>query len=143
MIINLTGQLDASGNLIMELPKIYFDQKFSYKIALTMIHVEMPHALKTTVKSGSLFCLNTNLVDRSSANPAQSIYHFWLRDKDMTHSTALYSRAVNVKYYGLHLFDFENATFEITRPFTTEKIEIKNIFIQLEVVKVDPYGRIQ
>ena len=143
MIINLTGQRDASENLIMDLPKIYFDRKFSYKIALTMIHAELTRPVKTTNKNATLFCLNTNLVDRSSANPAQSIFHFWLRDKDMNHATALYSRAVNVKYYGLHLFDFENATFEITRPFSTEKIEIKNIFIQLEIVKVDPYGRIQ
>ena len=144
MIINLIGQRDTSENIIMELPKIYFDPKFSYKIALSMIHAEMTHAPKTSGQNSILFCLNTNLVDRSSANPSQSIYHFWQRDKDkVNHSTVLYSRALNLQYYGLHLFDFENATFEISRPFSSEKIEIKNIFIQLEVVKADPYGRIQ
>ena len=134
MIINIKGDKDATGNLAFNLPKIYFDRKFAYKIGVRLIHVETS---SSKVTPSDLLCLNTNLVDRSSMNPEQAIFHFWQRDNG-----TMNSRSLQPAMYGLHLFDFENATFQLTRQFTGEKLEINKIFLQLEVVKVDPYGRI-
>ena len=108
MIINISGKKDAAGHVIFQLPKLYFDRKFAYKIGVRLIHVQMSN-LKVIVND--LLCLNTNLVDRSSMNPTQTIFHFWQRDNG-----ALSSRAQQTVFYGLHLFDFENATLTPTSP---------------------------
>lgn len=139
MIINLPGQRDDSrkGAIKFKLPKIYFDRKFMYKVGVHFVYLEKGQEDEST--KDELFCLNTNLVDGSSVNPMQTIFHFHHLRK-MNHFRRV---APSVVYYSLHLFDFEHATFEVTRPFSPERLDIEKIFIQLEIVKIDPYGRIQ
>ena len=139
MIINLIGEQklsQAEPVLEFQLPKLYFDRRFAYKVGLHVIHLELNESLNDHV----MLCLNTNLVDRSAVNPSQTIGHLWTY---ASRGLNQHSHATSVVYYSLHLFDFENAKFEIIRQFTSETVNIKNIFIQLEVVKVDPYGRLQ
>ena len=101
-----------------------------------VIHTEM----STSVQEHDMLCLNTNLVDRSSVNPSQTIGYFWTYS---SRGLRQHARPTPVVYYSLHLFDFELAKFEVIRQFTSEKAPVKKIFIQLEVVRVDPYGRLQ
>ena len=144
MIINITGtKNEASGTVLYELPKIYFDQRFAYKIGVQMLFIEMDESEEVDdsgLNKYNLLCLNTNLVDRSSANPTQTILHFW---HNSNNGSKIRWRPPSGVYFGLHLFEFENSTFDVITTFDTKRIDIKNIFIQLEVVKVDPYGRVQ
>ena len=108
-----------------------------YKVGVHFVYLERREDESTV--DGELLCLNTNLVDGSSVNPMQTIFHF-NHSRKMNHSRR---GAPSIVYYSLHLFDFEHATFEVTRPFSPERLDIEKIFIQLEIVKIDPYGRIQ
>ena len=139
MIINLIGEQDSAAAdplLVFQLPKLYFDRRFAYKVGMHVIHVEM----SDSANEHDLMCLNTNLVDRSSVNPSQTIGYFWTYSN---RGSRQHARPTPVVYYSLHLFDFEHAKFEVIRQFTSEKAPVEKIFVQLEVVRVDPYGRLQ
>ncbi len=139
MIINLTGKqndLKTEPELVFNLPQLYFDRRFAYKVGLHIIHVEFDNE----VTNPDMLCLNTNLVDRSSVNPTQTIGHLWTYAR---RGTCQYLRLTPVVYFPLHLFDLQNAKFQVTRQFVFSQVKIEKIFIQLEIVKVDPYGRLQ
>ena len=130
MIINLTGKQNkfkGKADLVFQLPQLYFDRRFAYKVCLHIIHVE----LERDVIEPDMLCLNTNLVDRSSVNPTQCIGYLWTY---ASRGKVQHSRATPVVYFPLHLFDLQNAKFHVTRQFDTEKIKIEKIFLQLEVV---------
>ena len=139
MLINIQGSTKDSV-LIIQLPNVYFDRRYSYKVGVRHIHLELiPTDLNKTMHDNELLCFNTNLVDRSAANQTQTIFHFEHLSK---RKMIQYAKVTTVVYYTLHLYDLENATFEIIRPFTSQPVDIKNIFFQLEILKIDAYGRI-
>mgnify|MGYP000437433742 CR=1 FL=1 len=140
MIINIYGSTNKDSVLIIQLPNVYFDRRYSYKVGLRHIHLELIQTDRNkTIHDLELLSLDTNLVDRSAANQTQSLFHFeHLPSRKMIQ----FSKVATVVYYTLHLYDLENATFEITRPFTSHTVDIENIFLQLEILKIDAYGRI-
>jgi len=141
MIINLTGSISSENSkLILDTPNVYFDRRFSYKVGVHHIHVELIQTEENkTMYNYELLSLDTNLVDRSSANPTQTIIHFWHLSKQ---NKIQFAKVPEVVYYTLHLYELENTTFELRRHFSRQAVSIKNIFVQLEILKVDAYGRI-
>ena len=138
MIINIFGYREG-GKLHFQLPNVALDRRFSYKERCTHIHLEKS-ANGDTLKSYELFALNSNLVDRSSTNPMQSLFHFWRRANA---KSIEFAQLPDGPFYSLHLYELENASFDVIRVFQKQKVELENIFIQLEIVKSDPYGRLQ
>lgn len=128
------------AGLSVQLPNVYLDRRYSYKVGVHHVYVELlPTTRNNNIVDNELLCLNTNLVDRSSLNAMQTIFHFWnIARKQYTQ----FAKVPNVVFYSLQLYELESATFEITRQFTDQLVDIKNIFIQLEVLKIDAYGRV-
>lgn len=142
MIINLKGSVVDVVNpkLSIQIPNVYFDRRYSYKVGVHHIYVELlPTELNASLHDQELLCLNTNLVDRSSTNTNQTIFHFWNLAK---RKLCQYAKVPAVIFYSLHLYELENATFELKTQFTNRKLDIQNILIQLEIIKIDAYGRV-
>ena len=141
MIINLRGSVSPkSSKLEIEIPNVYFDRRYSYKVGVHHLYFELEQTdANKTMPNYDLLSLNTNLVDRSSANPTQTIFYIThLRKQHMIQ----FSKVATVVYYSLHLYELESATFKITRQFNSQPVDIKHIFIQIEILKVDAYGRV-
>ena len=138
MILNLNGQ--QHGNLLkLNMPNIVLETKFKYKIGLHRIYFELKKGQELKNMNNALLFLSTNLVDRSAINPQQAIVFFNYKDKTnniQSHNVS------NVLYYDLNLFELANASFEICHLKGNSVIlPITNIFVQLEVVRQDSYGR--
>ena len=124
-----------------QLPNVYFDRRFTYKVRCRHIHlVESDEEAKIVRERYTLLALTSNLVDLSSSNPIQMIGHFWRRP---TSPKIAFSQLTDGALYSLQLYELENATFKVIDAFTGRKIQQENIFIQLEIIKSDPYGRLQ
>ena len=142
MIINVNGSYnDETKKVNFELPNIYFDRKFSYKVGVHQLYVELlPTRNNSTVHENSLLCLCSNLVDRSTSNTMQALFHFCPSAKRKNRQ---FITKDLITFYSLHLYEIDSATFLIYENFHNQQLDIKNIFIQLEILKIDPYGRIQ
>ena len=136
MIINITAKLDESGLLQYDIPSLHFDRRFNYKIGVTHINYQL---LNTKPQNNELLCLNTNLVDLSVHNANQTILHFPFDFGSIVQNI----KVPIVVHHNLQLYEFENASFVFHRFFENDVLELKNIFIQLEVLRLDAYGRIQ
>ena len=137
-MINIQGERDRSGRLALELPKIYFDRRFNYKVCVHKIHIVLDHNEK--LPDLELLCLNSNLIDRSGANLTQSLVEFWNFSKRKL--SQIFTAQV-LCYHSLHLYEIENSTFEVIRVFSNRSVSVEKLFVQLEIVKIDPYGRFQ
>ena len=138
MIINIIGRKNRNGVLEYELPLLFLDRKFGYKIGLRHLNIEFqPNPL---IKDNELYALSSNLIDRSPHNTLQSLYNFAIVNRKSIQNW----NTTSIIYHTLQLYEFSNATFQITKVFDERKtIDITNIFLQLEIVKLDAYGRLQ
>ena len=69
MIVNLFGKDDGDG-LKIQTPFLILDQRMSYKVAV--LHINF-RTIDTLLERHELLTLNSNLVNRTSLNPSQSI----------------------------------------------------------------------
>ena len=120
----------------LEYPVLYFYRKFNYKIGITCINFEL--ADSKGIRDRELFCLNTNLIDLTANNSAQTILHLPYEQRREIQNKQL----PFVQFHTLQMYDFENASFELWRLLTNTRCELKFIFLQLEIKRVDSYGRI-
>jgi hypothetical protein len=132
MLINIFG----NGKDPLEFPALYFDRKFNYKIGVTCVNFQLGDS--TGVRDRELFCLNTNLIDLTANNPAQTILHLPYEQRREIQNKQI----PFVQYHTLQMYEFENASFEFWRLLTNKRCELKFIFLQLEIKRVDSYGRI-
>ena len=136
MLINLYGK-NKRGILNYDFPAITLDQRFNYKIGVTSINFELRD--HSDIRDNELFCLVTNLVDLSVNNSFQSIVNL-----AYVHKRRIQNKQVTfVQYHSLNLYELQNSTFDLQR-LTTEKLcELNHLFIQLDIQRVDAYGRLQ
>ena len=136
MLINITGDRDGRGRFVYVIPKLKLDMKFNYKIGITMINFEpMPSLFK--FRENEVLCVNTNLLDRTGYNTKQTLLHVPVSNKEIQHHTSPF-----VLYHTLYLRDLESASFVITPLHSERTIELRQIFLQLDIVRLDTYGRI-
>jgi len=138
MIINITGRKNRNGMLEYELPLLLLDRKFGYKIGLRHLNIEFQP--NSVIKDNELYALCSNLIDRSPHNTMQSLYNFAIVNRKSIQNW----KTTSIIYHTIQLYDFSNSTFQITKVFDERRtIDITNIFLQLEIVKLDAYGRLQ
>ena len=140
MIINIFGIKENNERIVYQLPNVFLDRRFSYKVRCTHVHFDLANSPESLeIQRFELLALNSNLVDRSSLNPAQTLRHLWRASSSYQ---TQYSQLSDVPFFSLHLYELENATFEVIRVFKQKEVDLDNIFIQLEIIKADPYGRL-
>ena len=139
MILNIQGTT-VDGKLKIEIPTIFFDRRYSYKMAIHHLHIGLSSTIyDTPLEDNTLLCLSTNLVDRSANNAFQAACHFYYRaGRKLTQ----YCKNSNLTFHPLHLYEIENASFNVLVQFTGQVIKLNNIFLQIEILKTDPYGRV-
>jgi len=143
MIISIKGQQKSNGEMGWKVPKIYFDQRSNYSVAVRHLHlvVDDEKMIGTfRMRNNDLWCLCSNAIDQSSINPIRSIVHFAFDStagfvQNWTFDTPLFQP--------LHLYELENASFSVKEFYAETVVFLKQIFIQLEVTKLTPYGRLQ
>jgi len=138
MLISITGSKNRYGIFEYDLPGVLLDRKFGYKVGLRHLNIEFhPTAI---VKENELHALSSNLIDRSPQNTMQSLFNFSIVNRKSIQNW----KPPSIIFHTVQLYDLSNATFHISKVFDESKsIEIINIFLQLEILKVDAYGRFQ
>lgn len=143
MIINIQGEKDYSNSkgikIRFDIPVIVLDRKYNYKIGVKFVHLETTPIIEWNLEDKALIAINTNLIDRSSINPTQTIYFFWNESKN---STIQRSLAPSVVFYPLQLYEIESATFEIISFFDNRPLNFNRALIQLEISRIDAHGRV-
>ena len=137
MILNLRG-VGRDGLIVMDMPNVLLDRRYKYKVGVHRIHF-VPQERHLTLENNELLLLSTNLVDRSSTNPCQSIVYF-----NYVKTNKIQSQKIqDIIFHGLHLYELSNASFTL-QTFTGRDaaIKIRDIFLQLEIIREDTYGRI-
>ena len=137
MLINIFGRRTDRGDFKFEVPNTILDQRFNYKVAVTSVNFELMPT-KTEFAENELLCLNTNLVDLSGFNPRQTIVHLPYNNK----SEIQHHQPSIVLRHTLQIYNLENASFTITRQQGQRALELLHIFIQLEISRKEPYGRL-
>lgn len=141
MILNILGTIDRNGEIELEVPRVLMDRKYGYKIAVRHLNIELvENVINATLKDNELICLISNVIDMSAINTMQAILHFSFNAKRKSIQNIKDNCLV---FYSLHLYDLENMKFKVKRVFNDKPITVKNIFIQLEIIKLDAYGRFQ
>jgi hypothetical protein len=136
MLINLYAK-NKRGNLNFTPPAIVLDRKFNYKVGITLINFEPREPID--IRDNELCCLVTNLVDLSINNPLQTIVHL-----AYSHKPRIQNKQFSfVQYYPLNLYELEHVTLELDRLQTEKIIELNHLFLQIDIQRVDAYGRIQ
>ena len=135
MIVILYGEHDSSG-LNMIIPSIHFDRRFSYKIGVSHLYFEISDIENPLTKD--LLCLWSNTIDRSNINDKQVL---------LTINNNNESRTINVKperivFHPLHLYELYSSSFVIKSFFEEKPIPVGKIFIELEILRIDSYGRL-
>ena len=138
MILNLTGTQLENGIIRMVMPDIVLDNKQSFRIGLHRIHMIVGSRKRSSLQKNDLLLLSSNLVERSSLNPLQSIVYFNYENKN----NHIETKHVNsVIYHNLNLYELINASFSI-KHFTGADVDLdlRDIFIQLEIQRENTYG---
>ena len=127
--------MDSKFNL--ELPNIILDKKIRYKVGILRLYFKLSKQ-DNSVEDKSFLSLNTNLIDRSSCNPQQSIVFFNYKKGALVQ----YHNAQHIQFQPVYLYEFSNTSFQL-RDFQGKDpgLEIRDIFIQLEIKRDDNYGR--
>ena len=138
MIINLRAVKNENGQLELELPKINFDRRYNYKIGVTHLHYKVD-TLNSTPDDNELISIVSNTIDLAANNTYQTMDHFVYHGRKSIQN----DRPSIVRYQPLQLYDLEHASFELRRYFKDEQLELEYIFLQLEILRSDAYGRLQ
>ena len=129
MIINIHFTEFFDNKFVFDGPYLYLDPDCKYTV--TLLHLNFHLDGNPISRDNDLWALSTSLVDRSPANPYQSISYFtWSKSK----LTQNFVPNTVVKYL-LEVHQLENPQFEIKRIRDKTDLKIKGAFIQLEIIK--------
>ena len=140
MILNLTGTQLENGDIRMVMPDIVLDHRQTFQIGLHRIHMIVGSRKGLTLQKNDLLLLSTNLVERSSLNPLRSIVYFNYENKNNHIET---KHVDSVMFHNLNLYELINASFSIKHFTGTDvNLDLRDIFLQLEIQRENTYGRI-
>jgi hypothetical protein len=135
MLINIFAQ-PKDDILNWKLPIIHLDRKFNYKVGMTMMNFELQNS--AGIRENEIFCLNSNLLDLTAMNANQTIGHLAFHAKHRIQ----HKECTIVLYQLLQIYEMDNVTFELRHLSTNTIAKLKHIFIQLEIKRLDTYGRV-
>ena len=138
MLIEFFGKDDSTGSFSWYIPKLSLDRRFNYKVGLRHLNFEFLENTQN-LNRNELFCLTSNLVDLSSRNPLQSLFNFAVDGVDPIFNI----KPPIVTFHPVELYEIENSSFAIRNYFKDREIGLKQIFLQVEIIRLDSYGRIQ
>ena len=138
MLIEIRGQSNAEGILSFDIPKLSLDRRFNYKVGLRHLNLKFLDKGQSLVQN-ELLCLTSNLVDLSSRNPLQSLFIFKF---DGDHPIIDIVPPIII-YNPVQLYEVENSSFAVRNYFEDREIKLTQIFIHLEFLRLDTYGRLQ
>ena len=129
MIINLHFDSFNKNQFIYQGPYILLERNTQYQIAVRHINIDLKGSQIT--KENELWCLSSNLVDRSSTNQYQSISYFTLEKGRQSHNFI----PASLVFYPLETHELENPYFKIRNITKEKQVNIEKAFIQLEIRK--------
>ena len=139
MILNLYGETE-SGKTVFRMPNILLDPRLHYQVGVSRIYFNLDTKQSAYEHFGNhdLLMINSNLVDRSAANPHQALVYFDFSKRDKL-TQSFYTPSII--FQPLQLRELSNASF-IIRTVSGEAIKAnyKTLFIQLEIKRSDTYG---
>ena len=145
MIINLRAvKNDSSEQLKLQMPKINLDRRYNYKIGVTHLHYKLDTSHITSnnndaMEDNELISVVSNTIDLDANNTYQTMGHFVYHDRKPIQN----AKPTIVHFRPLQLYEMEHASFELRRYIRDEPLHLKYIFLQLEILRSDAYGRLQ
>ena len=136
MIINFHFNQVKDNRFGYDGPYVIFERNTDYEVAVRNFHVELKS--NQISKDIDLWCLSTNLVDRSPANPEQAISYFTMTKGKLNQT----SHPVAVVFHPLETNNIENPQFFIKRINKNKIIQIEHAFVQLEIRKCSEYQKV-
>ena len=138
MLIEFFGKVDSNGSFSWYIPKLTLDRRFNYKVGLHHLNFKFLENTQN-INRNELFCVTSNLVDLSSRNPFQSLFNFAVDGVDPISNI----KPPIVTFHPVELYEIENSSFAIRNYFEDKEIKLSQIFLQVEILRLDSYGRIQ
>ena len=138
MLINLRAIKNETGEIELKMPKINFDRRYNYKIGVTHLHFKLD-TLDEDLEDNELISIVSNTIDLAANNTFQTMEHFVYQSRKSIQN----SKPSIVRYQPLQLYELEHASFELRRYFKDVPLDYSYIFLQLEVLRSDAYGRLQ
>ena len=129
MIINLHFDVFNKNRFLYEGPYIMLERNYTYEIGVRHVHIELQG--NQISKDNDLWCLSTNLVDRSPANTRQAVSYFTFARGKVNHDII----CSPVVFYPLEVHQLENPEFLIQRITKDKTLGIEQAFIQVEIQK--------
>ena len=129
MIINIHFDEFIDNKFIFDGPYLYLDPDCKYTVSL--LHLNFNLDGNPISRDNDLWALSSSLVDRSPANPYQSISYFTWTKSRLTQNFI----PCSFVEYPLEVHQLENPQFEIRRIRDKTNLKIKSAFIQLEITK--------
>ena len=136
MLLDISAKADSFNILQWKIPRLSLDRRFNYRVGVRHLNFSFMDKSQD-FGLNELLSLSSNIVDLSIRNPLQSLLTFGY---DVSPVKNL--KPSIVSYYPVQLYELEDATFSVRSYFDEKEIKLKHIFINLEILRVDPYGRI-
>ena len=136
MLLDISAKADSFNTLQWKIPRLSLDRRFNYRVGVRHLNFSFMD-ISQDFGLNELLSLSSNIVDLSIRNPLQSLLTFGY---DVSPVKNL--KPSIVSYYPVQLYELEDATFSVRSYFDEKEIKLKHIFINLEILRVDTYGRI-
>jgi len=129
MIINLHFNTFNQNCFGYEGPYVMLDRNTNYIVAVRQIHIELQS--NQISKDNDLWCLSSNLVDRSPSNTLQAISYFTMIKGKLNHTSV----PSPVVFYPLEVQQLDNPEFLVRRVSKEKNINIEHVLVQIEIKK--------
>ena len=126
MIINLHCNDFSQNRFSYDGSYVRLDRRWAHEVAVLHIHIELKSNQVT--KDNELWCLSTNLVDRSPANAYQAVSYFTLSRGKLNHDIT-----PSVVFHPLDTYRLDNLEFFIQRITKEKTLNFEHAFIQIEI----------
>ena len=136
MLLDISAKADSFNTLQWKIPRLSLDRRFNYRVGVRHLNFSFMD-ISQDFGLNELLSLSSNIVDLSIRNPLQSLLTFGY---DVSPVKNL--KPSIVSYYPVQLYELEDATFSVRSYFDEKEIKLKHIFINLEILRIDTYGRI-
>ena len=136
MLLDISAKADSFNILQWKIPRLSLDRRFNYRVGVRHLNFSFMDKSQD-FGLNELLSLSSNIVDLSIRNPLQSLLTFGY---DVSPVKNL--KPSIVSYYPVQLYELEDASFSIRSYFDEKEIKLKQIFINLEILRIDTYGRI-